>query len=159
MGRNITQHDCISANIGIITQMHLAKHLCTCPHVHPVAQLRSIKGLVDIAIAKRHALPDDAIVAEDAATVDNNAALVFNNHPAANFGRVGYFDAVGVADFAVQHSVKDAERGPQQFGLDKHSPYPKSVNGDRPKSRLCPIFAMGDPIFADHAPQTQRQAL
>jgi hypothetical protein len=99
--------------------------------------------------SQRAILPDNSIISYSTIPMNDYSSLVLDNNPSAEFHAIRQFYAVDVSAASKSNTIKHAERSPEQFGPDRHSPDAEAMNGHRPKPRLRPVPSVRPKIFSD----------
>jgi len=104
------QHDRVGTNYGIVSNTDRSKDLGSSPNVDTVANYRCVLGVIEAAISYRYALAQNAIVADDRATMNNNPGLVFDRHATSQSHAIGQLNAVDVSAVTKQRPIQEAQR-------------------------------------------------
>ncbi len=76
-GGDIFHHHRVGTDRCIIADGHQSKDLRTRADVHAIAEFWCIVRPIQRFVSQRHALADDAVVADDGLAVNNDAVLMF----------------------------------------------------------------------------------
>ena len=129
------------------------------PTFTPFAQFGRIVRTFQRFVSERHTLADNAVIANLARAVDDNAVLMFEDHALAKYYGVGQLNAVVIAAFAIQMTVHDAERGAQNARFYGHSPDAKPMRRHGTKAGPGPVPVVGDPVLFDLGKEAHREPL
>jgi hypothetical protein len=145
--RNVADDHCIRADDHVIAHGDPSENLGARTELHPVADSGCSEGIVRAAVSQRHAVTNQAIVADDAGSMDDNATMVLDGEAPAD--RRGRADTDAAEDFGefVEHDVNDGPRHAQKFVSDHESGVTKAVHEERPKSQAQQSFALRFEVF------------
>src|SRR6185312_8313696 len=104
-------------------------------------------------VAERHALANDALIADARAAVNHDSTLMLNHDATAQLDRVWKLNSVVIANIAKEHPVEHTEGSANGFRSNSHSPLAEPANGDGAKAGQRPIATVCDPIFLHERPQ------
>jgi hypothetical protein len=107
--------------------------------------------MFDVPNTECAVLPNDAVIADNRRTMDDDAGLVLDDHPSAHGGRIGKLDAVVIPDTPIEMPIEDAQWRPHDLRLDTHSPTTEPVNSKRPESRPGPITTVHLEVLTNEA--------
>ena len=101
VGRNLCQHDGARRDVGIVADLERAQHLGARADQHVVAQRGVAFAVVLAGTAQRHALIQDAVVADDRRFADDDAGAVVDEKPPPDL-RPGVDFNIGLSDAALR---------------------------------------------------------
>ncbi len=147
VGRDVGDDDGIGSDGYVVADGDCAKDFGSCSDVGAVANIGR-SALAGVTEADCDAVSDDAVIAENSVSADDDAAEVVDTEAAAELGLAWEVDAGEDFGEKLEELINDGEREAQNAAADAVAPVAEAVDDHDPESLTRPLTFVGAPVFA-----------